>query len=210
MVLLKMSKREYYDFVKVTWIDGVCHTSRDKEKEKDFNRRVYQRVKKNGKNNPKLSMFRWMADSQFIDDEDYTILEKCYDRRNEYAHDIAGCLNRFVTKEEKGLLKSLIAISVKAAFLTALDDMKHEYETAYIKAALIRSHHLDPHISFSVFLRAICTFSGREYKHDPAQRVDTVIYHEEKRFLTSKSSKWQRGRRIVSYLTEVFRATPKQ
>lgn len=105
---------EYYDFVKVTWIDGVCHTSRDKEKEKDFNRRVYQRVKKNGKNNPKLSMFRWMADSLFIDDEDYTILEKCYDRRNEYAHDIAGCLNRFVTKEEKGLLKSLIAISVKA------------------------------------------------------------------------------------------------
>jgi hypothetical protein len=26
--------------------------------------------------------------------------------------------------------------------------------------------------------------------------------------MTSKSSKWQRGRRIVPYLTEVFRATP--
>jgi hypothetical protein len=28
--------------------------------------------------------------------------------------------------------------------------------------------------------------------------------------MTSKSSKWQRGRKIVSYLTEVFLATPKQ
>ena len=86
----------------------------------------------------------------------------------------------------------------KATILTALDDMEHEYETAYIKAALIRSHHLDPHISFSVFLRAISAFSGREYKYDPAQRVDTFIYHEEKEFMTSKNSKWQRGRRIVS------------
>lgn len=88
----------------------------------------------------------------------------------------------------------------------ALNDMEREYETAYIKAALIRSHHLEPHTSFSLFLRAICTFSGREYKYDPAQRVDTVIYHDEKEFMTSKNSKWQRGRRIVSYLTEVFRA----
>ena len=86
----------------------------------------------------------------------------------------------------------------------ALNDMEHEYETAYIKAALIRSYHLEPHISFSVFLRAICTFSGREYKYDTAQRVDSFIYHEQKRFKTSKSSKWQRGRRIVSYLTETF------
>ena len=86
----------------------------------------------------------------------------------------------------------------------ALNDMEHEYETAYIKAALIRSHHLEPHISFSVFLRAICTFSDREYKYDTAQRVDSFIYHEQKRFKTSKSSKWQRGRRIVSYLTETF------
>ena len=100
--------------------------------------------------------------------------------------------------------------ALKAAILMALNDMEHEYETAYIKAALIRSHHLEPHISFSLFIRAICTFSGREYKYDPAQRVDTVIYHDEKEFMTSKSSKWQRGRRIVSYLTEVFRATQIQ
>ena len=94
--------------------------------------------------------------------------------------------------------------TLKAAILTALDDMEHEHETAYIKAALIRSPHLDPHISFSLFLRAICTFSGKEYKYDPAQRVDTVIYREEQKFLTSKSSKWQRGRRIVSYLIGIF------
>ena len=42
------------------------------------------------------------------------------------------------------------------------------------------------------------------YKYDPAQRVDSFIYHNEKEFQTSKSSKWQRGRRIVSYLTDIF------
>ena len=94
--------------------------------------------------------------------------------------------------------------ALKEAILMALNDMEHEYETAYIKAALIRSLHLEPHISFSLFIRVICTFSGRKYKYDPAQRVDTFIYHEEKEFMTSKSSKWQRGRRIVSYLTSVF------
>ena len=51
---------------------------------------------------------------------------------------------------------------LKEAILTAFNDMEHEYKTAYIKAALIRSHHLDPHISFSVFLRAICIYFGRE------------------------------------------------
>ena len=120
---------------------------------------------------------------------------------------------RTVQQEEQGIDDILIADdkkALKAAILAALNNMEHEYETAYIKAALIRSHHLDPHISFAVFLRAICTFSGREYKYDPAQRVDTVIYHDEKEFMTSKSSKWQRGRRIVSYLTEVFRATQIQ
>lgn len=94
--------------------------------------------------------------------------------------------------------------TLKEAIRTALNEMEHEYETAYIKAALIRSCHLAPHTSFSVFLRAISDFMGKEYKYDPAQRVDTVIYREEKKFMTSKSSKWQRGRRIVSYLTEIF------
>ena len=116
---------------------------------------------------------------------------------------------RTAQQEEQSIDDILIADdkqALKEAILTALNDMEHEYETAYIKAALIRSHHLDPHISFSVFLRAISDFSGREYKYDPAQRVDTVIYREEKKFMTSKNSKWQRGRRIVSYLTEIFDA----
>ena len=114
---------------------------------------------------------------------------------------------RTILQEEMSLDEILISDdkqTLKETIRTALNEMEHEYETAYIKAALIRSHHLDPHISFSVFLRAICSFSGREYKYDPAQRVDTVIYREEKKFMTSKSSKWQRGRRIVSYLTDIF------
>jgi len=86
--------------------------------------------------------------------------------------------------------------------------MEHEYNTVYIKVALIRSRHLDPDIVFVVFLLAICDFSGKKYKYNPAQGVDSFILYEKKQFDASKSSKWQRGRRIVSYLTEVFRAMP--
>lgn len=114
---------------------------------------------------------------------------------------------RTILQEEMSLDEILISDDKKAlkeAIRTALNEMEHEYETAYIKAALIRSHHLAPHASFSVFLRAISDFMGREYKYDPAQRVDSFIYHNEKEFQTSKSSKWQRGRRIVSYLTDIF------
>jgi hypothetical protein len=106
---------EYYDFVKTKWIGGQCITTRDKEKEQEFNKEVFQLVKKNGKNNPKLSMFRWMTNNHFIDEEDYKVLEKCYDKRNEYAHGIANCLNRFVTQDEKGLLKSLMKTHEKAS-----------------------------------------------------------------------------------------------
>lgn len=118
---------------------------------------------------------------------------------------------RTFQQEEQSIDDILIADdkqALKEAILMALNDMEREYETAYIKAALIRSHHLEPHTSFSLFLRAICTFSGREYKYDPAQRVDTVIYHDEKEFMTSKSSKLQRGRRIVSYLIGIFENIP--
>ena len=120
---------------------------------------------------------------------------------------------RTILQEEMSLDEILISDdkqALKETIRTALNEMEHEYETAYIKAALIRSHHLAPHASFSVFLRAISDFMGREYKYDPAQRVDSFIYHNKKEFQTSKSSKWQRGRRIVSYLTEVFRATQIQ
>ena len=114
---------------------------------------------------------------------------------------------RTILQEELTLDDLLIADDkhvLKEAIHTALDDMEHEYETAYIKAALIRSHHLDSDTPFSVFLRAINAFSGKEYKYDPAQRVDSFIVYEKKQFQTSKSSKWQRGRRIVEHLTEIF------
>lgn len=116
---------------------------------------------------------------------------------------------RTILQEERSLDDILIADdkqALKEVIHTALDDMEHEYETAYIKAALIRSHHLAPDTPFSVFLRPINAFSGKEYKYDPAQRIDSFIYHTEKEFQTSKSSKWQRGRRIVSYLVEIFDA----
>ena len=118
---------------------------------------------------------------------------------------------RTILQEERSLDDILIADdkhALKEAIMAALNDMEHEYETAYIKAALIRSNHLSSDISFAVFLRTICSFADKEYKYDPAQRVDSFIMYEKKNFEASKSSKWQRGRRIVSYLTEVFRAMP--
>lgn len=99
---------------------------------------------------------------------------------------------RTILQEEMSLDEILISDdkqTLKETIRTALNEMEHEYETAYIKAALIRSHHLAPHASFSVFLRAISDFTGREYKYDPAQSVDSFIYHNEKEFQTSKSSK---------------------
>ena len=95
---------------------------------------------------------------------------------------------RTFLQEEQSIDDILIADdkqALKETIRTALNEMEHEYESAYIKAALIRSHHLAPHASFSVFLRAISDFMGREYKYDPAQRVDSFIYHNEKEFQTS-------------------------
>lgn len=47
-------------------------------------------------------------------------------------------------------------------------------------------------------------FSSKYYKYDPAQRVDSFILYEKKQFQTSPNSKWQRGKRIVEHLTEIF------
>lgn len=106
---------KFYDFAKVEWKDGKRYVTIDKEQEKQFSNEVLQGVRKNGKNYPKLSMFQRMVRFGIIDNQDYDILEKCYDKRNEYAHSIIDCLERFVTKEEKDLLLSLIAVSKKAS-----------------------------------------------------------------------------------------------
>ena len=114
---------------------------------------------------------------------------------------------RIIQQEELSIDDILIAedkSALKGAILSALNDMEHEYETAYIKAALLRTNHLDSKTSFATFLRAVNHFSGREYKYDPAQRVDSFITINHKEFVVSSSSKWQRARRIVSGLVERF------
>ena len=114
---------------------------------------------------------------------------------------------RIIQQEELSIDDILIAedkSALKGAILSALNDMEHEYETAYIKAALLRTNHLAPNVSFATFLRAVNHFSGREYKYDPAQRVDSFITINHKEFVMSSSSKWQRARRIVSGLVERF------
>ena len=114
---------------------------------------------------------------------------------------------RIIQQEELSIDDILIAedkSALKGSILSALNDMEHEYETAYIKAALLRTNHLAPNVSFATFLRAVNHFSGREYMYDPAQRVDSFITLNHKEFVVSSSSKWQRARRIVSGLVERF------
>lgn len=114
---------------------------------------------------------------------------------------------RTIQQEELSIDDILIAedkSALKGAILSALNDMEHEYETAYIKAALLCTNHLDSKTSFATFLRAVNHFSGREYKYDPGQRVDSFITINHKEFSVSSSSKWQRARRIISGLIEKF------
>lgn len=114
---------------------------------------------------------------------------------------------RTVQQEEHSLDDILIAedkLAFKEAILTALNSMEHEYETAYIKAALLRTNHLSPNVSFATFLRAINQFCGHKYKYDLAQREDSFITINHKEFAVSGSSKWQRARRIISGLVETF------
>lgn len=115
---------------------------------------------------------------------------------------------RTILQEELSIDDILIAqdkSALKGAILSALNNMEHEYETAYIKAALLRTNHLAPNVSFATFLRAINQFFSREYKYDPGQRVDSFITINHKEFSVSSSSKWQRARRIISGLIEKFR-----
>ena len=114
---------------------------------------------------------------------------------------------RTILQEELSIDDILTAenkTALKETILVALNNMEHEYETAYIKAALLRTNHLDSKTSFATFLRAVNHFSGREYKYDPAQRVDSFITINHKEFSVSGCSKWQRARRIVSGLVERF------
>lgn len=115
---------------------------------------------------------------------------------------------RIIQQEELSIDDILIAedkSALKGAILSALNDMEHEYETAYIKAALLRTNHLAPNVSFATFLRAVNHFSGREYKYDPAQRVDSFITINHKEFVVSSSSKWQHARRVIWRLAEGFK-----
>ena len=114
---------------------------------------------------------------------------------------------RTILQEELSIDNILIAqdkSALKGAILSALNNMEHEYETAYIKAALLRTNHLAPNVSFATFLRAINQFSSLEYKYDPAQRVDSFITINHKEFSVSGCSKWQRARRVISGLVEGF------
>lgn len=144
----------------------------------------------------------WTKQSKDIEDIEFrqTIKNALANTKGEHGR-------RTILQEELCIDDILIAenkTALKETILVALNNMEHEYETAYIKAALLRTNHLDSKTSFATFLRAVNHFSGREYKYDPAQRVDSFITINHKKFAVSSSSKWQRARRIVSGFVERF------
>lgn len=144
----------------------------------------------------------WTKQSKEIEDREFRQTIK-----NALANTKGKHGRRIIQQEELSIDDILIAedkSALKGAILSALNDMEHEYETAYIKAALLRTNHLAPNVSFATFLRAVNHFSGREYKYDPAQRVDSFITINHKEFVVSSSSKWQRARRVISGLVEGF------
>ena len=144
----------------------------------------------------------WTKQSKEIEDREFRQTIK-----NALANTKGKHGRRIIQQEELSIDDILIAedkSALKGAILSALNDMEHEYETAYIKAALLRTNHLAPNVSFATFLRAVNHFSGREYKYDPAQRVDSFITINHKKFAVSSSSKWQRARRVISGLVEGF------
>ena len=107
-LICKFSKREVEN--------GEIRFVADKEAEKKYIDEVLHTIKyKNGNWNPKMSLFRWMVAFGLIEENDYSILEKCYELRNTYGHEIASCIERYVTKEEKQSLKMLIEIAKKAS-----------------------------------------------------------------------------------------------
>lgn len=99
--------------------------------------------------------------------------------------------------------------ALKETIMVALNDMEHEYETAYIKVALIHSGHMDKDMGFEPFLRAVNSFSGKEYKKDPVQRLNSeIVYDFREKLENPKTSKYQRGRRIILYLSDRFNSIP--
>ena len=104
------------NFVKPCTKDGKTTYIPDKEAEQKYRNEVLHLEKgKDGKNNPKLSLFRWMVNFGLIEETDFKTLSKCYDKRNIYGHEIASCLEKQVPVEDKQLLKDLINIAKEAS-----------------------------------------------------------------------------------------------
>ena len=110
------NNKVFSSFVKRLTKDGETSFVPDKDAENKYTNDVLRLEKgKDGKNNPKLSLFRWMVNFGLIEESDFQTLSKCYDKRNIYGHEIASCLEKKVAVEDKQLLNDLINIAKKAS-----------------------------------------------------------------------------------------------
>ena len=60
-------------------------------------------------------LVQWMVGHGFITESESDILKKCRKQRNIYAHELDQTLKKSITKEEKELFESLVAISINAS-----------------------------------------------------------------------------------------------
>lgn len=109
-------KKLICNFVKPITRNGEMKFVPDKDAENKYiNDVLHLEKNKNGNWNPKLSLFRWMVGFGLIEENDFLTLSKCYEKRNIYGHEIASCLERKVSAEDKKLLIDLINIAKAAS-----------------------------------------------------------------------------------------------
>ena len=159
------------------------------------------------KGNQKLeNIIDEFADNFSCDSDNYFMIEFAEKNFKEFidgADNLIAKLNRFTDKKSLKVMLYVYIFGLLLEYVYGDNPRSGEMMDALL-------------ILFSRFLSEannkikIQKEIAENYKFALVQRVDIFIYREEKKFMTSKSSKWQRGRRIVSYLTEVFRATQIQ
>lgn len=105
------------------------------------------------------------------------------------------CIDDYLIANDKEALKKQIQ--------TALGEMQHDYDLAFIREALRRSHHLTD-VSYPLFHHAICALADREYKYDQAQRMASLIEFRAAAFEASRDPRNLRGKRLIGQWRGMF------
>lgn len=97
--------------------------------------------------------------------------------------------------------------AIKELILEFLSTMERDYDLAFLKEALLRSDHLTD-VKFAPFYHAICTFAQKDYEYDRAQRMNSLIEYNQKKFDASRKPTVLRGKRIIKIWRVRFLSIP--